>query len=221
MANTIQIRRGAKSSLPTLNAGELAFCTDTKQVYIGDGSTNYEILLSSHFVGEIREGFWTASPDADHWILLYGTLGNATSGADYADAKYEDLYTHLWDTLADTYAPVSSGRGASAAADFAANKTLTMPDGRGRTIIGAGQGSGLTNRVLGSILGEEGHGLTDDENGPHTHTFAAAFNTVASSLTHRSASGSNTTFTTSSSGSGTPHNTMQPSLVVAMIIAYQ
>ena len=41
--NTIQVRRGANASLPTLNAGEFGFSTDTHQVYIGDGATNHEI----------------------------------------------------------------------------------------------------------------------------------------------------------------------------------
>ena len=47
MANTIQVKRGANASLPTLNAGEFGFSTDTDQVYIGDGVDNHEIALKS------------------------------------------------------------------------------------------------------------------------------------------------------------------------------
>lgn len=47
--------------------------------------------------------------------------------------------------------------------------TFNLPDTRGRSPMGSGQGSGLTNRVLGSALGEEGHALTLAENGQHTH----------------------------------------------------
>lgn len=47
MSNTLQVRRGANASLPTLNAGELGFSTDTHQVYIGDGATNHELLTSA------------------------------------------------------------------------------------------------------------------------------------------------------------------------------
>ena len=43
MANTIQVRRGANASLPTLNAGEFGFSTDTYQTYIGDGAANHEL----------------------------------------------------------------------------------------------------------------------------------------------------------------------------------
>jgi len=47
MANTIQVRRGANASLPTLNAGEFGFSTDTHQLYVGDGAANHEISLSA------------------------------------------------------------------------------------------------------------------------------------------------------------------------------
>lgn len=43
MAQTIQIKRGTKAELTSygvLKAGELGFCSDTKEVYIGDGTSN-------------------------------------------------------------------------------------------------------------------------------------------------------------------------------------
>ncbi|MCH3962699.1 MAG: hypothetical protein LKE46_00255 [Clostridium sp.] len=40
MANKIQLRRGLKANLPTLAIGEPAFCTDTKEFYIGTASGN-------------------------------------------------------------------------------------------------------------------------------------------------------------------------------------
>ncbi len=40
MANKLQIKRGVKSTLPTLSAGELGYCTDTHDVYVGTGSAN-------------------------------------------------------------------------------------------------------------------------------------------------------------------------------------
>jgi len=47
MPNTIQVRRGANASLPTLNAGEFGFSTDTHQVYIGDGAANHELVKTT------------------------------------------------------------------------------------------------------------------------------------------------------------------------------
>ena len=49
MANTIQMRRGANGSLPTLDAAEFGFSTDTKQLYIGDGVANHELVIYDIF----------------------------------------------------------------------------------------------------------------------------------------------------------------------------
>lgn len=44
MANKIQIKRGFKANIPQLSVGELAYCTDTKETYIGDGTENIELI---------------------------------------------------------------------------------------------------------------------------------------------------------------------------------
>lgn len=43
------------------------------------------------------------------------------------------------------------------------------PDARGRTIVGSGQGAGLTNRALASVGGAESHVLTIAQMPTHTH----------------------------------------------------
>ena len=43
MSQTIQVKRGLKVNLPILLSGEIGFCTDTKEVFIGDGTTNMQI----------------------------------------------------------------------------------------------------------------------------------------------------------------------------------
>lgn len=43
MANKIQIRRGLKAILPTLSVGEPGLCTDTEEVYIGNGAKNIQL----------------------------------------------------------------------------------------------------------------------------------------------------------------------------------
>lgn len=63
------------------------------------------------------------------------TLGSATSGAtERANADCQALFEYLWGE--DANLTVSTGRGASAAADWAANKTIALPDWRGRTLAG-------------------------------------------------------------------------------------
>ena len=104
------------------------------------------------------------------WLLMNGeSIGATGSGADNAGDDYEALFLHLWGKVSNTYAPVSSGRGASAAADWAAGKTLTMSNPAGRMLLGVGQGSTAegggtgTSRALGEVGGAETHTLTTSE----------------------------------------------------------
>lgn len=91
------------------------------------------------------------------WVLCDdGTIGNAASGATTrANADTATLYALLWNNVSNTYAPVSTGRGGSAAADFAANKTIGLTKMLGRVLGVSGAGSGLTSRPLGMTVGSE------------------------------------------------------------------
>lgn len=61
------------------------------------------------------------------WIFIDNqTLGDTGSGAALLGATYEQLFYFYWNNFDNTAAPVSSGRGASAAADWAAGKTITI-----------------------------------------------------------------------------------------------
>jgi hypothetical protein len=44
MANKIQIRRGLKTNLPSLDVGEPALCTDTKEVFVGNSGGNVALI---------------------------------------------------------------------------------------------------------------------------------------------------------------------------------
>lgn len=84
------------------------------------------------------------------WVFADGrTLGSASSGAtNHANADALNLYTVLWNNFANAQLPVSGGRGVSAAADFAANKTITIPDLRGRALFGLdNMGGTAANRI--------------------------------------------------------------------------
>ena len=88
------------------------------------------------------------------WVRLNGgTIGSSSSGGlERANADCEDLFSLLWTHYANGVCAVSGGRGASAAADWAANKTITMPDMRGRAPFGLdGMGAASTSR-LGSVI---------------------------------------------------------------------
>lgn len=109
------------------------------------------------------------------------TIGSASSGAtERANADAQSLFEYLW--TADTSLAVSGGRGASANADWLANKTLTLPDFRGRTMaalddMGNTAAGRLTSTyfgtsaiVLGAVGGAESQTLTSAQMPSHTHT---------------------------------------------------
>ena len=81
------------------------------------------------------------------------TIGSATSGAtERANADTSALYSFLWN--GDANLVVSTGRGASAAADFAANKTIALPDFRGRVLAGLDDmGSSAAGRLTATYFG--------------------------------------------------------------------
>jgi hypothetical protein len=108
------------------------------------------------------------------WVIMNdGTIGSANSAATTLKSDAcKALFIHLWNTYSDSLAPVTGGRGANAEADWLADKDIKLLRVAGRAIVAAGQGSGLTNRVKGTIFGVETVGLTLGQNGPHSHTWS-------------------------------------------------
>lgn len=89
----------------------------------------------------LKTGSWKWLPydvEEPEWVRANArTIGNAGSGAtERANADTEALYILLWDRLPNTVCPVSTGRGATGAADYAAGKTLGLPDLRGCSPFG-------------------------------------------------------------------------------------
>lgn len=84
------------------------------------------------------------------WVRLNGnTIGSATSGAtERANADTQPLYEKIYNGLDDTLAPVIGGRSGNAAADFAANKQLMLPNWQGRGPMGViGMGGSPVSRL--------------------------------------------------------------------------
>lgn len=101
------------------------------------------------------------------------TIGSATSGAtERANADVQALFQYLWG--ADANLAVSGGRGASAAADWAANKTIALPDWRGRALAGLDDmGNSAAGRLTSTYFGTSAIVL-GAAGGAESKTFAQA-----------------------------------------------
>jgi hypothetical protein len=112
-------------------------------------------------VGTLRAYVGTTAPAG--YVRANGrTIGNAASSAsERANADTAALFTLLWDSYADAQAAVSSGRGASAAADYAANKTIALPDLRGRALFGLDDmGNSAAGRLAAATIDQTTNGAT-------------------------------------------------------------
>jgi hypothetical protein len=88
-----------------------------------------------------------------------GTIGNASSGGTArANADTSALFTVLWSSTTNaelviqTSAGANTTRGASAAADFAANKRLPLPDIQDGEALVASVSSAVAARTAGAVL---------------------------------------------------------------------
>jgi microcystin-dependent protein len=102
--------------------------------------------------------------------------------------------------------------------------TFNLPDLRGRTTFGAGQGAGLTNRLIGQTFGEESHTLTLAEIPKHRHlvpnlTQRVGLRTGTGGAAEKNDGDFNTEFT-DYQGGDQAHNNMPPGISLTTIIKY-
>lgn len=146
-----------------------------------DSYDQIDSIDSTSRTGDVKTSLLTNPPLG--WVTMNdGTIGNVGSGATNAAGSYTfQLYSTIYTSVSNTWAPVSTGRTspgntmANAITDFLAGKTLTLPLSLGRALAGAGAGSGLTARALGENEGAETVVLT----GPNL-PFGTPYNTGGS-----------------------------------------
>lgn len=199
-------------------------------------------------IGSSREIGWTVgdvkwavrtTDISNKWLRCDGrTIGSAGSGATArANADMITLYTQLWDSISNTYLPIqnSSGvattRGASALADFNANKRLPLLDARGRSLMGMDDPTGSsaanvnTNTYadsLGGTGGAQTHTLLTAEMPSHSHTSlfysSSNFHVLAGGGTLGGGAGGYANDSIGSTGGGGAHNNVPPVLALNLFI---
>lgn len=162
--------------------------------------------MSDQFVGEIRAVGFNFAPSG--WALCQGQLMPISQN------------TALFSLLGTFY----GGDGKS---------TFALPDLRGNVAIGFGPGPGLTERFIGETGGSETVTLIGAELPAHNHLVRASSDPASSlaAVGHYPAVSARSTYggggsalaadAVASTGSGTPHNNMQPFGVINYIIALQ
>lgn len=197
-AGTIKVLTFQSALILTYNAtslilpgqANLATAAGDTAVVQSLGGGNYNVVLYQRASGQplsqvvqtgLIEKFMGTTAPAGYVEMNGGTIGSASSGSSLrANADTANLFALAW-ALSATVSPIftssgaSSTRGANAAADFAANKRITIPDGRGIFDRNWDDGAGIdSGRVLGSTQADafaaHNHGVTDPG---HVHTYSA------------------------------------------------
>jgi hypothetical protein len=98
----------------------------------------------------------TSSSNVIGWVRANGnTIGNTASGATElaSTSLAANLYSWHWTNFSNTQCPVTGGRGASAAADFAAGKPIKLLDFRGYSGVFGNDTMGATAGAAGNFAG--------------------------------------------------------------------
>ena len=86
MANKIQLKRGIKSRLSTLSAGEPAFTTDTRELFLGTGSGNVNMSGNKWYNGTDMNGTSTST------TYTYSACPLVKLGDMYLNTATGDVY---------------------------------------------------------------------------------------------------------------------------------
>lgn len=135
-------------------------------------------------------------------VVVFATLEPpagvlACDGATYARVDYPALYAAL-----DPWFIIDADN-------------FKVPDLRGRTVVGVGQGVGLTNRVIAEVGGEETHVLTTAEMPSHSHTVNdPGINIIQEGAPDLALSDPGMPTQTGNTGGGQAHENMQPFLAL-------
>ena len=150
----ILVATGSDGSFDRVNSG-----TDGSVLSVVNGVPSWtgSVLPS----GVIMD--WCGRTSPSGWVLATGrTIGSSASGAtERANDDTEALFKFLWEEFDNTELPVSGGRGSSASADWSADKTIAIPDLRGRVVAGRdNMGASNAGRITSATANGSGSSST-------------------------------------------------------------
>lgn len=185
--------------------GDFGVTVSTAEINRLDGVTdNVQDQLdtkASSITGEVRTFALSSAPSG--WLVC--------DGSEISRTTYADLFTAI-----GTAFGVGNG-----------STTFNIPDIRGRVIAGLDNQGGSSADVvtateadsLGGEYGSEEHTLTTDEMPAHTHDVANVVKSTPDSNEYGGADrGEAGTRTSASTGGGSAHNNMQPTIFLLVCI---
>ena len=174
--------------------------------------------------GDVKLTFKTVADPG--WLMMNDqTIGDAASGAGFANAAAQALFVLFYTNCVDADVPILTASGAAttrssqgpATSAWAAHCRLTLPKTLGREFATAGAGSGLTSHPLGSNTGVESVTQTNTTMASHTHpnpgpnpfalTNGLSMGTVGGAAVFQV---NNYTYSTAGVGSGSPQSILSP-----------
>lgn len=114
----IQILYGLEMNIGTLNPGELAYCTDTKKLYIGT-STGDELLVAAQTAGDMLKSIYDTDNDGmvdvAEKVNGFTVESNVPANAKFTDTVYTHPSSHPWSMItgAPTSYPANGGNSAT------------------------------------------------------------------------------------------------------------
>jgi microcystin-dependent protein len=170
----LNIMDGVTSTAAELNILDGATLTTTELNYVDGVTSSIQSQLNALEVfpkGMIAPFAGASATVPTGWLLCDGSAVSRTT------------YSALWDVLRNggSTSPYGNGDGTT---------TFNLPDLLGRVPMGAGAGTGLTSRALGSELGDETVLLTAAQSGTTAHGHSASGSTSLGDAGAQTATGS-------------------------------